>query len=182
MIISFEKLKELVQLAKQDIYDITDNPCVYLHWTAGHYGMPFDDYHICIDNDGSIEITTDDLAEVLAHTWGRNSGSIGIALECCVGAKVFEDEGTFFANLGDEPPTDEQIKSLAKCIAIICRELGIPVDEEHVITHAEAADEDGYGLTGDDPDCRWDLAITADDDAWGAGGDIIRSLARETEV
>lgn len=182
MIITIDELQRMANMAKQNILDITDNPKIYLHWTAGHYGMPFYDYHLCIDSDGTIEATTDDLAEYLTHTWQRNSGAIGIALECCVGAKVFEDEESYYANLGDEPPTEEQIKSMASCIAVICRELGVPIDEEHVITHAEAADEDGYGLDDDDPDCRWDLAVTSNDDAWGSGGDIIRALALEQEV
>lgn len=27
---------------------------IYLHWTAGHYGQIFDDYHFSIDGDGTI--------------------------------------------------------------------------------------------------------------------------------
>ena len=26
------------------------------HWTAGHYGQVFDDYHLCVDQDGKHDI------------------------------------------------------------------------------------------------------------------------------
>ena len=29
---------------------------IYLHWTAGHYSQVFDDYHLCIDQDGKHDI------------------------------------------------------------------------------------------------------------------------------
>ena len=70
---------ELFELAKQARGRIT---AIYLHWTAGHYGQVFDDYHLCIDQDGTVYATCDDLCERKAHTWMRNNGTIGIAL-CC---------------------------------------------------------------------------------------------------
>ena len=42
------KLAELVALGHNRISQI------YLHWTAGHYGQLYDDYHFNIDADGSI--------------------------------------------------------------------------------------------------------------------------------
>lgn len=29
---------------------------IYMHWTAGHYGQVYDDYHLCIDRDGKRDI------------------------------------------------------------------------------------------------------------------------------
>jgi N-acetyl-anhydromuramyl-L-alanine amidase AmpD len=141
---------------------------LYGHWTAGHYGSFFRDYHINIDQDGSIYVSTDDLETVLAHTWHRNTGSVGIALACCY-------NGTS-NDLGPEPPTEAQIKSLSEVIAVLCRSLGLSIDADTVMTHAEAADRDGYGPA---TSCeRWDLAILRNGDAWMSGGDQLRSLAQ----
>ena len=172
---SISELRRLAEAAKDDIISAAeDNDRVvmlFLHWTAGHYGQFFDSYHVNIDDNGGIYLAGDDLSKVRSHTWRRNSGAIGIALCCCCGATT-ED-------LGDEPPTEEQIDTLARVIAALCEELGIPCDYDHVMTHAEAADEDGYGLNDDDPDCRWDLSKLSDDDDLGTGGDIIRGKALE---
>ena len=52
---------------------------IYLHWTAGHYGQVYDDYHLCIDRDGTVYVNCKALDEYKAHTFGRNTGAIGIA-------------------------------------------------------------------------------------------------------
>ncbi|MDD4599555.1 hypothetical protein SDC9_04072 [bioreactor metagenome] len=140
---------------------------LYLHWTAGRYGQFYDDYHINIDADGSVYITADNLAEIKAHTWRRNTGAIGIALACCAGATS--------NSLGDEPPTDIQIECLAQVVAVLCTCMDIPLNGAHVMTHAEAANLDDYG-----PDTtweRWDLWFLKDGDQPGSGGDIIRGKA-----
>lgn len=62
---------------------------IYLHWTAGQHitnHIERADYHICILGDGRIEIECDDLTELRTHTWHRNTGAIGIALCCGLGA------------------------------------------------------------------------------------------------
>ena len=53
---------------------------VYLHWTAGHYGQDYDDYHLCIDRDGTVYVNCKHLTEYKIHTWMRNHSAIGIAL------------------------------------------------------------------------------------------------------
>ena len=141
---------------------------IYLHWTAGHYGQFFRDYHINIDQDGSIYVSTDDLDEVKAHTWHRNTGAIGIAIACAYNATSND--------LGPEPPTDAQITSLAAVVKTLCEALGLPIDADHVMTHAEAADLDGYGPATTVE--RWDLAILRNGDTWMSGGDQIRALAQ----
>ena len=74
---------------------------IYLHWTAGRYGQVYDDYHLNIDADGTIYCTCDSLTEQKSHTWKRNSGSIGIALCCGLGALANHGHD---ADLGVLPP------------------------------------------------------------------------------
>ena len=51
----------------------------------------------------------------------------------------------------------------------------IPIDDEHFLTHAEAADLDGYGP---ETTCeRWDLAVLKNSDGWMSGGDTLRGKA-----
>jgi len=75
---------------------------VYLHWTAGHYGQFFADYHVQIDADGAIYVIgAGVLDEVLAATYLRNSGSVSIALLAACGATTDD--------LGAETPTAGQL-------------------------------------------------------------------------
>ena len=104
-----------------------------------------------------------------AATWRRNSGSIAITLDCCYNAKPDD--------IGDYPPTDEQIEVLAMVVTAICDEMGMDITKDNVMTHAEIATVDGYDLDSGDPDCRWDLLFLHQSDERGSGGDIIRSKA-----
>ena len=45
--------KELMKLARQARGRITT---IYLHWTAGRYGQVYDDYHLNIDQDGTVYV------------------------------------------------------------------------------------------------------------------------------
>ncbi len=167
--ITLDELKEMAQEAKGYIDKI------YVHWTAGRYHQFFADYHINVDADGKLYASTDDLTEVLAHTWHRNSRAIGIALACCYGAEANSGED---ANLGDYPPTQEQIDGVAKAIVVLCKELEIPIDYDHIMTHCEAAEEDDYGPS---TTCeRWDLWYLPDTPGsteLKPGGDVIRGKA-----
>lgn len=141
---------------------------IFLHWSAGHYGQPFDDYHICIDQNGEIYAMHDDLSQILAHTWQHNSGAVGMTLLCCAGATTKE--------LGPEPPTSAQIECMAQTIGVLCAGLDLPCDFDHVRTHAEQADLDGYGPA---TTCeRWDLWFLQNGDAPGTGGAILRGKAK----
>jgi len=170
-LISLGDLREMANAAKDDLWAAAQSADrdakIYLHWSAGHYGQFYADYHLNIDADGSIYATSDDLSEVKAHTWRRNTGSIGIAMACCAGATSND--------LGDEPPTEMQIECLAQMITVLCSCMEIPLDGAHVMTHAEAANLDDYG-----PDTtweRWDLWFLKNGDEPGSGGDIIRGKA-----
>lgn len=125
---------------------------IYLHWTAGRYGQHFGDYHLNIDSDGSIWTDMNSFTDFKEHTWHRNSGAIGIAIDACYGASI-DTEGNI--TYGDYPPTQAQMEGLIKVVAKVAYEIGIPVS--NILTHAEVADIDGYGLHDSDPDMRWDL-------------------------
>ena len=168
--VSAEELLKMAEAARGKIHTI------FLHWTAGTYGQVYDDYHLCIGKDGNIEapLAMFDLAAVKAHTWLRNTGAVGIAIEAARGAKINKD---WLISFGKQcPPTLEQVDGLALAVALICKGAGIPIDKDTVMTHAEIADVDGYGVYDSDPDMRWDLlrlpfAPTV------SGGDYIRKLA-----
>ena len=147
---------------------------IYIHWTAGWYGSYFSDYHINIDGDGEILLSTEDLTEYLAHTWRRNSRSIGIAL-CCCGDASAKADGTI--DFGSHPPTKEQIEACAIVVDVLCAALGLPIDADTVMTHCEAAELDDYGPS---TTCeRWDLWYLPDyiNGGMKPGGDMIRGKA-----
>ena len=151
---------------------------IYLHWTAGHYGQCYDDYHICIDKDGGIFLMCDRFTERKSHTLGRNSGAVGISLCCCADARATADG---VVDLGSEPPTAIQIEVMAEVIAILADEFELPLDTDNfIMTHYEAAVLDGYG-PGQDSDCRWDLWKIPDfygaNGALDDGGALLRGKA-----
>lgn len=159
--VTLQELMKIAQEAKGQIDKI------YLHWSAGHYESFFEDYHINIDKFGAIFISTDDFTETLAHTWHRNTGAIGIAMACCYNATSND--------LGEEAPTAEQIESMARVIAVLSYALQLEITPDNIMTHAEAADLDGYGPT---TTCeRWDLAILQNGDEWMSGGNTLRGKA-----
>ena len=187
---------ELRQMARRAKGRITR---IYLHWTAGHYGQVYDDYHLNIDKDGTVYVTCDDFGERKSHTWRRNSGTIGIALCCGYGADCAlptaicaraaisavydgEDRDRYQAvmDYGSEPPTPVQIEVLSKIVAILCVELGLTNSEDRVTTHCEIAFRDGYGPGSGDPQTKWDLWFLPDDAYQGRlkpGGCVIRGKA-----
>lgn len=184
--VSLDELEQAAEFARESIWKQAEaydrEPKVYLHWTAGHYKTFFDDYHISIDKDGEIYVNGN-LDDVLGHTWHRNSGAVGITLNCCADADS--------NSLGSEPPTAAQIEAMAQVVATICDALWLTIDKEHVMTHGEAADnEDGLN-THDDygpkSTCeRWDLEYLGTEesprfnpyaDDGSRGGDVLRGKA-----
>lgn len=190
--VDLTELKQLAQVAQDDIllmaHAMDRSPKIYLHWTAGRYNTPYDDYHINIKGDGSIYVSTENLSDILHHTWRRNTGSIGVTLCCGLGAGS--------ESLGDFPPTPTQIEVMAQVIAVLCDAMGIPITKMYVLTHGEAANNedglhthepyawwnDGYG----DGDTRGDLEYlgTAESPSYNPyatdgsrGGDVLRGKA-----
>ena len=158
---------------------------LYLHWTAGHYGQFFADYHVQIDADGAIYVIgAGALDEVLAATYLRNSGSVSIALLAACGATT--------DGLGVEPPTAAQIEAMAMATAALADGLWLTIDKERILTHGEAADnEDGvraHAPYGPRTTCeRWDLEYLGMAESlvfnpWATngsrGGDVLRGKAQ----
>ena len=185
--VTLEELKDMTENCRESIWEQARaygrEPKIYLHWTAGHYGQYYlNDYHIAIDYDGSIYVEHD-LDEVLAHTYRRNTGAVGITLACCVGATS--------DNLGSEPPTNAQIEAMAQVIVAVADELWLTIDKNHVLTHGEAADnEDGiypHDPYGPKSTCeRWDLEYLGTSESpsfnpyatdGSRGGDVLRGKA-----
>lgn len=144
---------------------------VYLHWTAGHYGQHPGEYHLNIDEDGSLWQTLN-FQDSPKATWRRNWRSLAITLDCCAGAALYADGSCSF---GDEPPTDAQVECLAQVIATIADVTKRPIRKALYMTHAEAAELDEYGPN---TTCeRWDLWTLPGSMACGSGGDYIRGKA-----
>ena len=175
-------LDDCQKVTLEDLRDIVSDArgyidTVYAHWTAGHYSQAFDDYHILIDYDGSVYVTTQDMTELKYHTWHRNSRAIGIAMMCAYNAQA--NDG-FDSDLGDEPPTAIQITALAQVAAVLSQELGLEINKDNFMTHGEAALRDGYGVYQGDPDLRWDLWYLPDPNNKGEmvdGGNLWRGIA-----
>ena len=157
---------------------------IYLHWTAGHYGQFFADYHVQIDADGALYVIGDGaLDALLAATYLRNSGSVSLALLGCAGATT--------EHLGAEPPTAVQIEVMAMAVRALADGLWLTIDKARILTHGEAADnEDGvhvHAPYGSRTTCeRWDLEYlgTAESPAFhpwaedgSRGGDVLRGKA-----
>lgn len=180
---NIEQVEKALREARPYFYRYPQPVKVYLHWTGGHRYTTFEDYHFCIDGDGEI-IESLPLNEIPSATYRRNTGSIAISICGCYGAKAYDDgNGDYHAVLGGEAPTENQIEALAMIMAKISEIFNIPLDIEHFMTHAEAADNmDGeymhepYGPSATFE--RWDLAVLSDDDDWMSGGDTLRGKAQ----
>lgn len=133
---------------------------IVLHWTAGHYGQTYGDYHFCVDEKGGVwQNDLDSIGTTLSHTWRRNSGRIAIAAMAMVGASP--------GNYGREPYTKRQFEAMCALAANLAARYGIPPEE--IKTHAEWAAIDGYGPGSGDPETRWDW--------WTEGPVIHRKIA-----
>lgn len=147
---------------------------IYLHWSASGYDTPSDAYHISITGDGVVHVMHP-LDQILSATWRRNTGSVAVSIMCCYDAVAYNEDDVDF---GSAPPTNAQLQAMARVICVLCEELELPIDDEHVLTHAEIADIDGYGINDDDPEMRWDLLLVQDNDGVvKPGGQVLRGMA-----
>jgi len=136
---------------------------IYTHWSAHDYASVFPAYHFCVATraDGKIVVVnTHDVTENMrnvydapddpyaAHTRGRNSYALGISIMAMEGAKP--------ENFGKYPLTEPLIDALCKVGAYLAQYYGVPVDADHIMSHAEAAVLDGYFGTAENE--RWDIA------------------------
>lgn len=81
------------------------------------------------------------------HTYRRNSYSAGLAVMGMSGSRP-DDFGTF-------PLQDACVDAMCECAAAIAAHYRIPIDSDHIMSHAEAAIIDGYFGTADEE--RWDM-------------------------
>jgi len=171
------ELRCMAEEAKENLQKVADKmgrPIkIYIHWSAGHYDQYFTDYHINVGQGGELFISTDDFNEYKLHTYHRNSGAVAISAACAYNAQSTDD-------LGPEPPTEQQVEAIAQALAVLTNVFNIPMDNTHVMTHAEAADNmDGdsrwhepYGPANSME--RWDFWVIKAGDEPGSGGDILR--------
>lgn len=172
---------ELWELARENNRDVK----LYIHWTAGRYSQFWDDYHVQIDYDGNIYVPKGmALSDILPATYMRNSGSVALTFLGCFDA-------TTNNGLGTNPPTAEQIESMAQCICVLADALDLTIDKQRVLTHGECADnEDGiychepYGVKTTVE--RWDCEYLGTKESprynpyatdGSRGGDVLRGKA-----
>jgi len=132
---------------------------ISLHWSGGDYAAVFPAYHFCLTGPQDVVVHhTHDLRDNMrdvrlapdepyaAHTRGRNSWSIGLAVAAMRDARPDD--------FGGAPITAAQAEGLCVLAARLVGAYGIALDA--VRTHAEAALEDGYFGAGEGE--RWDIA------------------------
>ncbi len=133
---------------------------ISLHWTAHDYEAVFPAYHFCLRGVSDVmvvqtrdlranmrDLRTDPFGSYAAHTLGRNSWSIGLAVCGMAGAQP--------SDFGRYPLTSAQIDGLCVVARTLADAYCIPLAA--IRTHAEAALEDGYfGAHGNET--RWDIA------------------------
>ena len=132
------------------------------HWTAGGHKANATDrrhYHIIIEGDGNVVkgnspiianahiSNPNDGNTYAAHTRGLNTDSIGVALAAMRGAK----ESPFTA--GPSPITHAQVDAMVRVTADLCKEYGIAVTDQTVLSHAEVQPRLGIAQRG-----KWDIA------------------------
>jgi hypothetical protein len=136
---------------------------IYTHWSAHDYESVFPAYHFCVATKPSGEIVvvnTHDVRENMrnvydspddpyaAHTRKRNSFALGIS--------IMAMEGSRPDDFGQYPLTEPLIDALCSVGAKLAKFYGVPIDADHIMSHAEAALHDGY--FGTKPEERWDIA------------------------
>jgi len=136
---------------------------IYIHWSAHDYRSVFPAYHFCValDDDGDvIAVQTHDVRENMRnvyespgepyaeHTRKRNSHALGISVMGMHDSKPDD--------FGEYPLTEPLIDGLCRVGAVLAAKYGVPVDPDHIMTHAEAGVRDGY--FGTEPTQRWDIA------------------------
>ncbi len=133
---------------------------ISLHWTAHDYQAVFPAYHFCLRGVSDVvvaqthdlranmrDLRVDPSGPYAAHTLGRNSWSIGIAVCGMADARP--------SDFGRYPLSVAQIDALCVVARTLADAYGIPL--QAIRTHAEAALEDDYFGAGDD-ELRWDIA------------------------
>lgn len=118
--------------------EFTNPRMVYMHWSAGPWGVNFSDYHCMVMKRGNavvVQYNENIKVDKHAHTFGRNTNSCAVALAGFYQATT--------SDLGEKAATPDQLRKMVQEIATICCELRSPV--ANVMSHAEAADNVDQG-------------------------------------
>jgi hypothetical protein len=153
-------------------------PKVYLHWSAtGYQWIQSGHYHTIVTGDGVVHRLHDYNIDLPAHTYKRNTNSIGLACACMAG----KDPWT-------TPPTIQQLEGMCREVAAVIKEWGwseSDITVANIMTHAEAAsNKDGciahenYGpIAWGGDGTRWDL-MCLERNGPDDGGDRLRAMIR----
>lgn len=109
---------------------------IYLHWTGGAYNVTSGKYTYNIFKDGKAVKTNN-----TGHTLGRNTDSIGIsitAMDGCGDSSQYNDLLASSYKACTTKPTKEQIDGMVLKAAEVAVANDIPIDQDHVMSHAEA--------------------------------------------
>jgi hypothetical protein len=132
---------------------------IHLHWTVGWHKpskLDLSHYHFVVDGAGKehpgplppeANLNTAD-GSYVAHTLGANTGAIGIAVACMVGAK----DRPF--SWGSAPMTPDQVLGLCRLAARLAGQYGIPCTRRTILTHAEVQPTLGIKQKG-----KWDITV-----------------------
>jgi hypothetical protein len=136
---------------------------IYTHWSANDYAHVFPAYHFCVavtPDTGIVVVSTHDVRENMRrvdelphrpyaqHTSKRNSFALGLSVMAMLDATPHD--------FGAYPLTQALIDGLCVVGGRLATFYGVPIDADHVMSHAEAALRDGYFGTKDHE--RWDIA------------------------
>lgn len=130
---------------------------IHMHWTAGRNtvsSVDLEHYHYIIDQHGQPVAGNNPVSanaspikgQYAAHTLNANSDAIGVAVAGMFNAK----ESPF--DPGPSAMMQMQIDGLVKLVARLCKEYGIPVTRETVLSHAEVQPTLGIKQRG-----KWDI-------------------------
>jgi len=150
------------------------NRKIFLHWSAGDYNTPYNNYHTTFLGDGTPVRTTANYGiDKNNHTGGANTGSVGLAIAAMASGQEH--------NFGSYPPKESQLQAMALEAGSLAKAWGWSEStiDKNVMTHGEW--ERYATKTGKLPGSpqRWDLdKVFSPKEKIGAGGDYMRKLIK----
>ena len=152
---------------------------IYLHWAGTPYNAAPSVYNSIAKGDGTLVRSHAYGAGGLRHTYGRNSRGVGLSIAAMgvKGGKWSEKRAW-----KEFPPTNAQLNAMtaeAARIAIAWGWKKSDISKSKILTHAEAALQDGYGPGSGDSQMRWDYHYMNPGGRPGSGGEILRNMIRK---
>ena len=152
---------------------------IYLHWAGTPYNAAPSVYNSIAKGDGTLVRSHAYGAGGLRHTYGRNSRGVGLSIAAMgvKGGKWSEKRAW-----KEFPPTNAQLNAMtaeAARIAIAWGWKKSDISKSKILTHAEAALQDGYGPGSGVSQMRWDYHYMNPGGRPGSGGEILRNMIRK---